>query len=97
MAKLSRDDVFKLAKLARIKLSDKEADSFTDEISKILEFVGQLQTADVSGLKPTNQVTGLFNVWREDKIIDYGYKSDDLLKNVPKTSDRYIEVGRMIE
>jgi aspartyl-tRNA(Asn)/glutamyl-tRNA(Gln) amidotransferase subunit C len=97
MAKLSREDVFKLARLARIKLTDEEADSFTNELSKILEYVDQLQTADVSGLKPTNQVTGLFNVWREDKIIDYGYSPDDLLKNVPKLSGRYIQVGRMIE
>jgi aspartyl-tRNA(Asn)/glutamyl-tRNA(Gln) amidotransferase subunit C len=97
MAKLSRDDVYKLAKLARLKLTDEEADSFTDELSKILDYVDQLQTADVADLKPTNQVTGLFNVWREDKIIDYGYSPDDLLKNVPKISGRYIQVGRIIE
>ncbi len=97
MAKLSRDDVYKLAKLARLKLTDEEADSFTNELSKILDYVDQLQTADVADLKPTNQVTGLFNVWREDEIIDYGYNPDDLLKNVPKLSGRYIQVGRIIE
>ena len=97
MAKLSRDDVFKLAKLARIRLTDEEAASFSDEISKILEYVDQLQIADVADLKPTNQVTGLFNVWREDEVIDYGYNPDDMLKNVPKLLDRYIQVGRMIE
>ncbi len=97
MAKLSRDDVFKLAKLARIRLTDEEAASFSNEISKILEYVDQLQTADVADLKPTNQVTGLFNIWREDDVIDYGYSPDDMLKNVPKLVDRYIQVGRMIE
>jgi aspartyl-tRNA(Asn)/glutamyl-tRNA(Gln) amidotransferase subunit C len=97
MAKLSRDDVFKLAKLARIRLTDEEAASFSDEISKILEYVDQLQIADVADLKPTNQVTGLFNVWREDEVIDYGYRPDDMLKNVPNLVDRYIQVGRMIE
>ena len=97
MAKLSRDDVFKLAKLARIKLSDDEASSYAEEITKILDYVEQLKNVDVSGLEPTNQVTGLSNVWREDELIEYGYRPEDLLKNVPKTLDKYIEVGRMIE
>ena len=86
-----------MAKLARIRLTDEEAASFSDEISKILEYVDQLQIADVADLKPTNQVTGLFNVWREDEVIDYGYRPDDMLKNVPNLVDRYIQVGRMIE
>jgi aspartyl-tRNA(Asn)/glutamyl-tRNA(Gln) amidotransferase subunit C len=97
MAKLSRDDVFKLAKLARINLTDDELDSFAEEITNILEYVEQLKNVDVSGLDPTNQVTGLTNVWREDELIDYGYTADDLMKNVPKVKDRYIQVGRMIE
>lgn len=97
MAKLSRDDVFKLARLARLKLTNDEADKYAEEMSKILDYVEQLSTVDVSSLKPTNQVTGLSNVWREDVIIDYGYSPDELLKNVPKLKDRYIEVGRIIE
>ena len=96
MAKLSLDDVLKLAKLARIRLSEDETQSYALEISSILDYVDQLKDVDISGLKPTNQVTGLSNVWREDEIIDYGYSPDDLLKNVPKTKDRYIQVGRMI-
>jgi aspartyl-tRNA(Asn)/glutamyl-tRNA(Gln) amidotransferase subunit C len=97
MAKLSTDDVFKLAKLARIKLSDDEAKTFAEEISKILDYVEQLKQVDIGELKPTNQVTGLVNVWREDKTIDYGYKPEDLLKNVPKVKDHFLQVGRMIE
>lgn len=97
MAKLSRDDIFKLANLARIKLTDSEADSFAEEITKILDYVEQLETVEVDDLKPTHQVTGLTNVWREDETIDYGYSPDELLKNVPKLKDRYIQVGRMIE
>ncbi|MHB1864588.1 MAG: Asp-tRNA(Asn)/Glu-tRNA(Gln) amidotransferase subunit GatC [Candidatus Saccharimonadales bacterium] len=97
MAKLSRDDVLKLAQLARIKLTDLESDNFANEITKILDYVGQLKDVDVSGLKPTNHVTGLSNVWREDKVIDYGYSKDQLLKNVPKVKNHHIQVGRMIE
>jgi len=96
MARLSTDDVLKLAQLARIKLSDDEVDEFSDELSAILGYVEQLESVDTEGLKPTNQVTGLTNVMREDVVKDYGYAPSDLLKNVPSVQDNQIKVKRMI-
>ena len=96
MTKLSTDDVLKLAQLARISLSDEEVTEFSEELSAILQYVEQLQNVDVTGLQPTNQVTGLTNVMREDVVKDYGYKPADLLKNVPKTQDSMLKVKRMI-
>ena len=96
MAKLTRDDVLKLARLSRISLTDEEVDKFTDELSAILGYVEQLSSVDVEGLEPTNQVTGLTNVTRPDNIKDYGYAPKDLLKNVPAVQDDMIKVRRMI-
>lgn len=96
MAKLTREDVLKLAQLARLELSDDEIESYQSELSEILQYVEQLQNVDVGGLKPTNQVTGLTNVTREDEVRDYGYKTDELLKNVPKVKNHQIEVKRML-
>ncbi len=96
MAKLSRDDVLKLAQLARLELSDDEVAEFAVELSEILQYVEQLAAVDVAGLKPTNQVTGLTNVMREDTVRDYGYPTTDLLKNVPELKDDLIKVKRMI-
>jgi aspartyl-tRNA(Asn)/glutamyl-tRNA(Gln) amidotransferase subunit C len=96
MAKLTREDVLKLARLARLDLSDEEVAEYVEELSEILQYVEQLQSVDVSGLKPTNQVTGLTNVMREDKIKSYGYEPAELLKNVPATQDGQIKVKRMI-
>jgi Asp-tRNA(Asn)/Glu-tRNA(Gln) amidotransferase C subunit len=45
---------------------------------------------------PTNQVTGLTNVMRDDEEIDYGYNPQDLLKNVPTVEDNQLKVKRMI-
>jgi len=97
MTKLTSLDVLKLAQLAKLKLSEEEQALYAEGITAILNFVEQLKEVDISGLEPTNQVTGLSNVWREDEIIDYGYSADDLLKNVPKLEQRFIKVGRMIE
>ncbi len=96
MAKLSRDDVLKLARLARLELSEAEIEQYRTELSEILQYVEQLQSVDVSGLEPTNQVTGLTNVFRGDKVKDYGYAPTELLKNVPQVKDGQIKVQRMV-
>jgi aspartyl-tRNA(Asn)/glutamyl-tRNA(Gln) amidotransferase subunit C len=96
MADFTREDVLKLARLARIDLDEAEIDRFTTEFGAILEYVKQLQTVDVEGLEPTSQVTGLTNVMRPDAVQDYGYKVKDLLNNVPNTENNQIKVKRMI-
>lgn len=96
MSKLTREDVLRLASLARISLSDDEVTEFSEELSAILQYVEQLSNVDVSGLQPTNQVTGLVNVMRPDSVKNYGYEPRALLKNVPKTQDNMLKVKRMI-
>lgn len=98
MADLSHDDVLKLARLARLKLSEDEVAKYQTELTEILKYVEQLDAVDVSGLEPTSQVTGLTNVTRVDEEINYGYEALDLLKNVPhdRVEDDLIKVKRMI-
>lgn len=96
MADLTRDDVLKLARLARLTITDEEAEKYRTELSEILKYVEQLQNADVEGLEPTSQVTGLKNVMREDEIVDYGVTPDDLLRVAPQKDGRHVKVKRMI-
>ena len=96
MTKLTRDDVLKLARLARLDLSEDEITEYTGELSEILQYVDMLQSAKVTGLQPTNQVTGLTNVTRPDTVKDYGYQAAELLKNVPHKQDDQIKVKRML-
>ena len=96
MAKLTREDVLKLARLARLQLTDTEIENFLAEISAILGYVEQLQEVDLDGLKPTYQVTGLKNVTRPDQEVTYGPTVAELLKNAPATEDGSIKVKRML-
>jgi aspartyl-tRNA(Asn)/glutamyl-tRNA(Gln) amidotransferase subunit C len=96
MAKLTREDVLKLAQLARLELTDEEIEEYRSELTAILGYVEQLQSVDIGGLRPTNQVTGLTNVMRADEVVDYGYRPLDLLKNVPDVQDDHIKVKRII-
>jgi aspartyl-tRNA(Asn)/glutamyl-tRNA(Gln) amidotransferase subunit C len=93
---LKRDDILKLANLARLDLSEEEIEEFSHELSEILQYVEQLQGVEVNGLAPTNQVTGLTNVTRTDEIVDYGYQPKELLKNVPSVKDDQIKVKRIL-
>lgn len=96
MSKLTRDDVLKLARLSRLKLTDEEIEKFRTELSEILDYVEKLNQVDVSGLEPTQQVTGLKNVMRADEVCDYGYMADDLLKNAPATEKPMFKVKRVL-
>ena len=96
MAKLTREQILKLASLARLKLSDKEIKLFQTEITSILEYVEQLQTVPTDKIEPTYQVTGLKTVTRPDEVIDYGTTPDDLLKNLPAREGNYIKVKRVL-
>ncbi|MBA3758749.1 Asp-tRNA(Asn)/Glu-tRNA(Gln) amidotransferase subunit GatC [Candidatus Saccharibacteria bacterium] len=96
MVKLSHEDVLKLARLARLQLTDSEVTQFSGEISAILGYVEQLKSVDVDSLMPTSQVTGLTNVMRKDDMQNYGPTPADLLKNAPATKDGHIKVNRML-
>ena len=96
MSQLTREDILRLAALARLGLTDQEVEDFSHELPAILDYVAHLSSVDVTGLEPTSQVTGLTNVMRPDEIADYGYDVADLLKNVPATENGQIKVKRMI-
>ncbi len=96
MSKLSRDDVLKLARLSRLKLSDEEIEKFRNELSEILDYVQQLNNVDTDNLEPTYQVTGLKNVSRSDEVIHYQAKPDDLLKNAPAVEQHQFKVKRVL-
>lgn len=96
MTKLSREDVLNLALLAKLELSEEEIQKYQTELSEILGYVEKLSEADVTGLEPTTQVTGLTNVMRSDNDKNYGADQQALLKNVPQRQGNNIKVRRVL-
>lgn len=96
MAKLTVTDVLRLAQLSKIQLDEKELVEFSDEITKILDYVDLLATVNVDGLLPTAQVTGLTNVLRPDELVDYDVTPEQLLKNAPAVENNLIKVKRVL-
>lgn len=96
MAALTPQDILKLARLARIQITEEELQKYADELNAVLGYVEQLSKVDTDGLEPTYQVTGLTDVMRADEPHDYGIVAEELLKNAPAIEDGQIKVKRMI-
>ncbi|MDR0993401.1 MAG: Asp-tRNA(Asn)/Glu-tRNA(Gln) amidotransferase subunit GatC [Verrucomicrobiota bacterium] len=61
-----RMDVRYVARLARIRLTDAEADELQGQLDDILAFVGELKRLDVQEAPPTDDSSGNRNIWHED-------------------------------
>lgn len=96
MSQIGTEQVKQLAELAKIKLSDAEIASLSVELGKIVGFVEQLQKTDTTKVEPTNQVTGLSDVWRPDEVKTFPDRAA-LLANAPMSRDGYIKVKRVIQ
>lgn len=96
MAKLTSEQIDKIAYLARIALTSEEKTQLMPQLSSILDFVAKLQEVDTKGVTETSQVTGLVDVWREDEVVRCEISREQLLKNTPNVKDGYIVVKRVL-
>ncbi len=96
--KLTKQQIEHIAKLARLDLTEKELKKYGEQLSGVLNYIDQLKEVDVSKIEPTAQVTGLANVWRDDKVKDWEEDEIELaLKNAPELENRQLKVKRIIE
>ena len=96
MADISIDDVKKVARLSGLQLSDAELKKYKAQFAEILGYIDRLEAVDTKDIEPTYQVTGLYNVMRDDEIIDYGVTQAELLQNAPDTDGGQIKVKRVL-
>jgi aspartyl-tRNA(Asn)/glutamyl-tRNA(Gln) amidotransferase subunit C len=66
---ITRDEVAKVARLARLILSEDELDLYTEQLSQILEHARDMNTLDLADVAPTAHPFGLTNVVREDVVV----------------------------
>ncbi len=80
---LSRDEVAKVALLARLRLSADELATFTGQLNTIVDFVAQLQKLDTTDVEPLAHGVEVRNVFRED-ARKASLPREDALANAPK-------------
>jgi len=96
---MNKEGVLSLAKLARIKLKDKEAEGFSHEFDTILDYVGEVKKAGTSKGKSEvrEDKSPPYNVFREDAgAHKSGLYTEKILKQVPSREGDYIKVKKIL-
>jgi aspartyl-tRNA(Asn)/glutamyl-tRNA(Gln) amidotransferase subunit C len=93
---LSREDIRKVASLARLKLTDAELDSLGSDLRAIIGYVQVLNEVDCTGVEPMVHAVELQNVLRPDEIVPSLDRSA-ALANAPRTDGEYFLVPAIIE
>ncbi len=88
--------VKRVARLARIAVSEEEANRMTGELNGILGFVEQLSEVDVKGVEPMTSVTPMEMRKRQD-VVDDGSKADAIVANAPATDRNFFQVPKVVE
>lgn len=93
---IDKDTVSKVAKLARIALTEEETNHFAGELSGILDWIEQLSEVDTTDVPPMAGVGHYTMRLREDKVTEQG-RSKDVLANAPKSDYGCFMVPKVIE
>lgn len=90
------ETVKKVARLARIAVTDNEAEKITRDLSSILDWVEQLNEVDIEGVEPMTSVVDVAMKMRDDVVADGGYP-DKVIGNAPAQDDHFFMVPKVIE
>lgn len=88
--------VRRVARLARLKITDAEARSLEGELSGILDWVEQLKQVDTSAVEPMTRVVAQDMKKRAD-VVDDGGIAADIVRNAPMTEDHFFVVPKVVE
>ncbi|HEY6085175.1 MAG TPA: Asp-tRNA(Asn)/Glu-tRNA(Gln) amidotransferase subunit GatC [Nitrospira sp.] len=93
---ITQQEVEKVAKLARLELSEPEKAAFAKQLSQILTHVEMLKRYDTEGIEPTATVLGQVNVFREDAVRP-SLSVDQALANAPERDAGAFSVPKILE
>lgn len=91
--KLSNDDVYHVAHLARIDVSENEVEKYKKQLNDILSEMERINEVEIKDDKIMISPSDNRNVYREDIPVD---ENVDILSNAPKTNGNYIEIKRFV-
>ncbi|MEM9207477.1 MAG: Asp-tRNA(Asn)/Glu-tRNA(Gln) amidotransferase subunit GatC [Pseudomonadota bacterium] len=93
---VTTETVRRVARLARIKITDEEAERMTGELSSILNWVEQLSSVNVADVEPMTAVIDMPMRKRDDSITD-GEMADKVVANAPAEDDHFFMVPKVVE
>ena len=92
---LSREEVAKVAKLARLRITDAELEQFTQQLGQILEHANDMTSLNLADVEPTGHPFGLINVMRED-VVRPSLNRDAVFAEAPDSEEGRFGVPRIM-
>lgn len=90
---ITKDQVEKIARLAKLILGDKQAIGFSNDLSGVMGIIDEVQQVNTKNVVPTSQVTGLLNIYREDNVdLANCLSLQEVLSNAPAAYQGFIKV-----
>jgi len=89
-------DIEKVARLARLELSEDEKETFENQMEQILTYMEQLNRIDTTGVEPTSHAIPVYNVFRDDEVKP-SFPREEVLAIAPEEEDGHFKVPRIIE
>lgn len=92
---IDREQVRKVALLARLELTPEEEEKFTTQLGSILDYFEQLSELDVTNVQPTTRAIDVSNVTRADELQPYSDR-ESLLNSAPNREDEFFRVPKIL-
>jgi len=95
MIKITKDEVKKVAHLARLELNEDEINKHAEQLEKILEYIKQLEKIDTNDVPCTTRAIEVINVFRKDEKKNYD-STEELLDLGPSKEEKYFKVPKIL-
>ena len=92
---IDREQVRKVALLARLQLTPEEEDQFTTQLGSILDYFEQLSELDVTDVQPTTRAIDVSNVTRKDELQPYSDR-EAILNDAPDREGEFFKVPQIL-
>lgn len=93
---VDEETVRRIARLARIKVTDEEAAGLEGELSAILDWVEQLDEVETDNVEPMTRVVPI-SLKQRDDVVNDGEKADQIVANAPLSEDDFFVVPKVVE
>ena len=95
MTKITKEEVKKVAQLARLELNEGEINNHAEQLEKILEYIKQLEKIETDNVPCTTRAIEVVNVFRKDEREDFDC-TEELLELGPSREDQYFKVPKIM-
>ena len=89
-------EIEKVARLARLELSEEEKVTFGNQLEQILAYMEQLNQLDTTGVEPTSHAIPIHNAFRQDEMKS-SFRQEEVLGIAPEEESGHFKVPRIIE